>query len=161
MGLFKRNKNENSKPAEKKASKVKLRPFEYHPKIILAWAKGIEGHSKLLDYLHEQGFNELVMATHAIRLKDEAREWLMQNGYPHVMAMINAAEGNAQAKKWLMQNNFLLFYNMAIAIDGDPDGFKWINKNSSQEYFLLTKIIKDVKDEIEEGHNDIHKRGTD
>lgn len=158
MKLFNKNKK---KTAVEKPTKVEVHPFNYHPKIILAWAKGIEGNTDLLNYLLENGFKELVMASHAIRLKDKARNWLMKNGYPHIMAMINGAEGNKQALNWLLKNNFLLLYNMAIAIDGEAKGFHWINKNSSQEYFLLTKIIKDVKDEIEEGHNDIHKRSTD
>src|SRR5690554_2985820 len=134
MGLFNRNKKEEMKGTRQKASKVQIKPFEYHPKIILAWAKGIEGHSDLLKYLLDNGYKELVMATHAIRLKDKARTWLMKNGYPHVMAFINAAEGNKQALNWLLKNNFVLFYNMAIAIEGDPQGFKWINQNSTQEY---------------------------
>jgi hypothetical protein len=161
MGLFKRNEKAEMKGTRQKAEKVVIKPFEYHPKIILAWAKGIEGHSDLLKYLLKNDYKELVMAAHAIRLKDKARTWLMKNGYPHVMAMINASEGNKQALRWLQINNFMLFYNMAIAIEGEPEGFKWINQNSTQEYFYLTRIIKDVKDNIEEGNNDIHKRSTD
>ena len=158
MKLFNRNKKEVTR---QKPTKVSIQPFDYHPKIILAWAKGIEGHPELLNYLLDNGYKELVMATHAIRLKEKARTWLMKNGYPHLMAFINAAEGNKQATNWLLKNNFLLLYNMAIAIDDDPQGFKWLNQNSTQEYFFLTRIIKDVKDEIEEGHNDIHKRSTE
>ena len=161
MGLFKRNNKEKVGKTRQKATKIGIKPFEYHPKIILAWAKGIEGHSELLNYLLENDYKELVMATHAIRLKDKARTWLMKNGYPHVMAMINAAEGNKQALRWLEVNNFMLFHNMALAIDGDDEGFRWLNQNSTQEYFYLTRIIKDVKDKIEEGNNDIHKRSTD
>lgn len=161
MGLFNRNKKNELGATRQKAQKVEIKPFDYHPKIILAWAKGIEGHSELLNYLLDNGYKELVMATHAIRLKEKARTWLMKNGYPHLMAFINAAEGNKQATNWLLKNNFSLLYNMAIAIDGDPEGFKWLNQNSTQEYFFLTRIIKDVKDEIEEGHNDIHKRSTE
>src|SRR5690554_5174481 len=161
MALFKRTKNYKGDSTKKTVSKLKVKSFEYHPKIILAWAKGIQGHTDLLNYLLENDYKELVMASHAIHLKDKARDWLMENGYPHVMAMINAAEGNQQALNWLQKNNFLLFYNMALAIDGNNEGFKWINQNSTQEYFYLTKIIKDVKDKIEEDHNDIHKRSRD
>jgi hypothetical protein len=137
--------------------KVKTLPFDYHPKIILAWAKGIDGNVELLNYLYDHGYKELVMAAHAIRLKDEARDWLMDNGFPHIMAMINGAEGNEQAQQWLKLNNYLLFYNMAIAIDGDNEGFKWINQHRSEDIFYLTRIIKKVKDEIEEEHNDTHR----
>src|SRR5690554_6499998 len=133
-------------------------PFEYHPKIILAWAKGIEGNQDLLNYLWENDFKELVIASHAIHLKDDARKWLMENGFPHFMAFIRAAEGDTVALSWLKVHGFDLFYNMALAMEGNNEGFKWINVNSTQEIFMLTRIIKAVKDEIEHDHNETHKR---
>lgn len=160
-GLFGRKKKYQGDSDKKRPTKLEIKPFEYHPKIILAWAKGIEGNTELLDYLYENGFKELVMATHALRLKDKARNWLMENGYPHIMAMINGSEGNAQALSWLKKNNFELLYHMAIAIDSDPKGFKWINLHGTQDLFLLTRSIKKVKDEIEENHNDVHMRSVD
>lgn len=159
--IFKRKKDYKGDTENRGPAKLQARKFEYHPKIILAWAKALEGNVELLKYLNENGYEELVMASHAIKLKDKARDWLMENGYPHVMAMINASEGNAQALNWLRNNNFMLFYNMARAIDDENEGFEWINKNSTQDIFLLTKSIKKVKDDIEEAHNDIHKRSTE
>lgn len=157
FNFFKKNKGQKRQVNINDTKRVKAKPFDYHPKIILAWAKAIEGNVDLMNYLFENGYKELTMAAHAIRLKDEARDWLMENGYPHLMAMINAAEGNEQAQQWLKMNNYLLFYNMAIAIDGEAEGFKWINQNSTQEIFYLTRIIKQVKDDIEEDHNDTHR----
>ena len=159
MGLF--GKKKKRKVSIEDTNKVITKDFSYHPKIILAWAKAIEGNNDLLDYLNKQNLKELVMATHAIRLKDKARDWLMKNGYPHVMAMINAAEGNRQAMEWLRINDFEVFYNMARAIDDEPEGFVWLKENATQDIFLLTKSIKKVKDEIEEAHNDIHMRSRD
>ena len=161
MRFFNRWRKRRRQISAKKPLKFTPPPFNYHPKIIMAWAKGIEGESQLLDYLYKNGYKELVMATHAIRLKDEATEWLMKNGYPHFVAMINAAEGNQQALAWLKKNNFTLFYNMALAIESENEGFKWINQNSTQEIFYLTKCIKSVKDEIEHRNNDIHKYSRD
>lgn len=159
MGLF--GKKKKRKVSIEDTKKVITKDFSYHPKIILAWAKAIEGNNNLLDYLNKQNLKELVMATHAIRLKDKARDWLMKNGYPHVMAMINASEGNRQAMEWLKMNDFEVFYNMARAIDDEPEGFVWLKENATQDIFLLTKSIKKVKDEIEETHNDIHMRSRD
>ncbi len=156
MPFFNTSKKKYSKPL-----KLTIKPFEYHPKIILAWAKAVEGNQELLNYLINNDFKELVMATYAIQLKDKARDWLMNNGYPHVMAMINAAEGNEEALDWLKKNKFDLFYNMALAIDGENEGLIWIRKNCSPEIFLLTTSIKKVKDDIEEYNNDLHKRSTD
>lgn len=153
--------NNNPKKRYKKPVKVGIKPFTYHPKIILAWAKAIDGNNELLKYLIDNDLNELAMATYAIKLKDEAREWLMNNGYPHVMAMINAAEGNEDALDWLKKNKFDLFYNMARAIDGENEGLIWIRKNATPDIFILTTSIRKVKDEIEEFNNDLHKRSTD
>ena len=148
-----------------KLQKVVAQSFSYHPKIILAWAKAIEGDEKFLNYLSENGFKELVMAKHALGLSDKARDWLMENGYPHVMAMINAAEGNRQALSWLKKNDFMVFYHMALAIDheselsaSNPTGFYWLKKYATQDIFLLTEVIQRKKDEIEEDNNDIHLR---
>ncbi len=159
--FFKRKKKYKGDSEKKKPTRLAIQPFNYHPKIIIAWAKAIEGNADLLKYLLDNGYKELVMAAHAIKLKDKARDWLMENGYPHVMAMINAAEGNQQALHWLNKNDFKLFYNMAIAIDGENEGFKWINQHSTQDLFLLTKSIKKVKDDIEEEHNDVHRRSVE
>jgi len=161
FNLFKKNKGQKRQVNINDTKSVKVKPFDYHPKIILAWSKAIEGNVELMKYLLDNGYKELTMAAHAIRLKDEARDWLMENGYPQLMAMINGAEGNEQAQQWLKMNNYLLFYHMAIAIDDELEGFKWINQNSTQEIFYLTKIIKQVKDGIEEEHNDTHRMSRD
>lgn len=152
-----RKRKKNEKAERKKI----IKNFEYHPKIILAWTKALEGNEDLLNYLKDNGFPELYMATYAIRLKDEARNWLIDNGFPHIMAMINAAEGNESAQKWLIDNNFKLLHAMSLAVDGHPEGFAYLRKFSSQEIFILTTVIKEIKDEIEENHNDIHKRSLD
>ena len=99
---------------------------------------------------------ELFMATYAIYLKEEARDWLQQNGYAHLMAFINAAEGNESAQKWLQVHQFDLLYHMALAIESEEESWAWLRHHSSQDIFLLTTIIKQVKDKIEENHNDIH-----
>lgn len=160
-GLFRRRKKYKGDRDGKRPTKLVVKPFEYHPKIILAWAKATEGNSDLLDYLYKSGYEELVMATHAIKLKDKARDWLMENGYPHIMAMINGSEGNTQALTWLKKNGFELLYHMAIAIDDDPKGFRWLKLHSSQDIFLLTRSIKKIKDEIEEKHNDVHVHSSE
>lgn len=138
---FKSNKDKNEEKS------VAIQPFSYHPKIILAWAKGLEGNTDLLRYLKENGYEELVYASRAIHGKESARSWLMKNGYPHITAMINAYEKDDQALEWLKKNRFALFYNMARAIKDEDEGFQWINKNSTQEIYLLTKVIKHVKEE--------------
>jgi hypothetical protein len=135
---------------------VPVRIINYHPKVILAWAKALEGNEQIALWLKENGLEELVFANAAIYLKDEARKWLMENGYPHLMAMIHAAEGDEKAQKWLLHNNFEILYHIALAVDDDQESWKWLNLNATQDLFLLAKSIKKIKDQIEENHNDVH-----
>ncbi|MFN5910407.1 MAG: hypothetical protein ACK45H_03640 [Bacteroidota bacterium] len=151
-----RKKKKVEAPAVQEVLTVTMKPMDYPPKVILAWAKAIEGNQQILLWLKENGYPELYMATHAIWLKEEARDWLPAKGYPHLLAFINAAEGNEKALRWLMLNDLMLLYHMAEAIEGEQGGWEWLGKNASADLFLLTQSIKKVKDQIEEHHNDIH-----
>jgi hypothetical protein len=96
INWFKKNKKENT-PSKPGAEVVPMKPIDYPAKIILAWAKAIDGNDEILLWLKENGYPELAMATYAILLKEEAREWLPKNGYPQLLAFINASEGNEKA----------------------------------------------------------------
>lgn len=137
-------------------NKMVLKPINYHPKVILAWAKAIEGNDELLRWLKENGYEELFMATYAIYLKEEARDWLQKNGYAQLLAFINASEGNESAQKWLLVHDFEILHHMALAIEDESTSWEWLGKNVTADMFLLTQTIKKVKDKIEENHNDIH-----
>lgn len=152
----KKKKQETAKPES-----TILKDISYPPKIILAWAKALDGHENISQWLMENGYEELVMANHAIRLNDTARTWLLKNGFPHLMAMINACEGNKPALNWLIQHGFTKLYHMALAIDGERESWDWLGKNVPADVFLLTQTIKKIKDGIEENHNDIHSFGKD
>lgn len=157
-GLFKRNKKKEPK-LEK--SKVNLMPINYSNMVILAWAKAIEGDLELQKWLKENGYEELVHANYAIRLKEDSREWLMDNGYAHIMAMINACEGNSYAQKWLLGYGLKNLYHVARAVDHEEDSWKWLVMNKKPQLALLAKSIQKVKDIIEERHNDIHNINKD
>ncbi|MCH2230285.1 MAG: hypothetical protein MK105_08070 [Crocinitomicaceae bacterium] len=139
-----------------KLAKSEVKPINYPAKIIIAWSKAIEGSDEFMFWLKDNGYPELVMATYAIYLKDDARNWLAENGYPHLLAMINGAEGNESAQQWLKTHKFYMLYHMAMAVEDEQDSFLWIGKNAPVDVFMLTKAIKKVKDQIEENHNDIH-----
>lgn len=141
--------------------KTQLKPLDYHPKIVLAWAKALEGNKEIVAWLKTNGYPELVYASSAIYLKNDARDWLMQNGYPHLMAMIHAAEGDEKAQIWLKKYKFDLLYHIARAIDHENDSLLWLRKNSSADILILTRTIQKIKDRIEENHNDIHTFGDD
>lgn len=159
MGVFKRNKTK--KIVHNDALKTKVKPLNYSPKIILGWAKAIEGNKEILEWLTKNGYEELTIACWAIRLQNDARTWLIENGYAHLMAFIHASEGDEKAIKWLKNNRFDLLYNMALAIDGENENFIWVRKNATPDIFLLTQTIKKVKDDIEYNHNNVHSFGVD
>lgn len=150
----------NSK-REQKPEITNLKDISYPPKIILAWAKALDGHAEIGAWLKANGYEELVMANYAIRLKEEARTWLLKNGFPHLMAMINACEGNKAAQNWLVKHDFLILYHIAMAIEDETSSWDWLGKHVAADIFLLTQTIKKIKDGIEESHNDIHSFGKD
>jgi hypothetical protein len=154
----KKKKQDGDKP---NPQATPLKDISYPPKIILAWAKALDGHSNITNWLMENGYEELVMANQAIKLNDSARNWLLKNGFPHLMAMINACEGNKQAQNWLVKHGFMKLFHMALAIDDDRESWDWLGENVPADVFLLTQTIKKVKDNIEESHNDIHSFGKD
>lgn len=141
--------------------KATVKPLDYHPKIVLAWAKAIEGNKEITKWLQTNGYPELVYASSAIHLKNDARDWLMLNGYPQLMAMIHAAEGDEKAQAWLKKHNFELLYHIAMTVEHDRESLLWLRKNSSADILILTQTIQKVKDKIEEKHNDIHSFGDD
>ena len=162
MSWFNRKKAvKSSDEGIRKPIVAKLKPIEYHPKIVLAWAKAIEGNADLLRWLKDNGYPELVFASSAIYLKNDARDWLMQNGYPHLMAMIHAAEGDEKARIWLKKHKFHLLYHIAMAVDAENDSWIWLRQHSTPDIFILAQTIKKIKDKIEENHNDIHSFGDD
>jgi hypothetical protein len=156
-----RKKKSADIPVVKELKRVQMQPFDYHPKIILAWAKAVEGNIELKKWLFDNEFPELAISIDAMKLKDTARDWLTENGYPHLMAFIHAAEGSSKAQKWLQLNQLDTLYHMAMAIESEDESWKWIAQNTGPEFFILTQTIKKVKDEIEENHNDIHSFNKD
>ena len=156
-----KNKKKSKEPLVEAVEVIPMKPMNYHPKIILAWAKAVEGNVEIASWLTNNGFPELTIACSAIHLKDEARNWLMQNGFPHLMAMINAAEGNKKAAKWLEINKMYLLFHISQAVEDDQKSWAWLKHNATQDLFLLAQCIKKVKDRIEERHNDIHSFGGD
>ena len=157
---FKKKKdNETKKEAPLEENIIPMQPMNYHPKIILAWIKAIEGDQEFLDWLTNNGYPELTIACSAIHLRDDARAWLMKNGFQHLMAMINAAEGSEKAQKWLLLNKLDTLYHIAMAIENEKESWFWLKENATQDIFILAQVIKRIKDGIEERHNDIHSFG--
>jgi ribosomal protein S15P/S13E len=145
-----------AKPKQQGPIKVALKSLDYSPKILVAWAKAVEGNQEFMDWLQNNGYQELSSATAAIKLNEKARKWLMDNGYPHLLAFIQAAESNKKALRWLENNGFMLLSKMARAIDDETEALDWIHKTQPVDIIVLTLAIKKVKDHIEDYNNDVH-----
>lgn len=135
---------------------MKHNALAYPSLVIIAWAKAVEGHQNLQNWLKENDYLELWMATQAIRLHDPARKWLLQNGFAEIMAMISAAEGDQKAQKWLLQFGYDVLYHIAMAVEHEQESWFWLRKHTSPELIILAKSIQVIKDRIEENHNDVH-----
>lgn len=156
---FRKKKVERKTEVPMESETIPMKPMNYHPKIILAWVKAVEGDAEFLEWLTNNGYPELTISCSAIHLKDDARAWLMKNGYQHLMAMIHASEGNRKAQQWLLINNLETLYHIAMAVENEKASWFWLKENATQDLFILAQVIKRVKDGIEERHNDIHSFG--
>ncbi len=154
-----KKKKETQKETPIESKVIPMKPMNYHPKIILAWVKAIEGDSEFLEWLTQNDYPELTISCSAIHLNDEARVWLMKNGYQHLMAMIHAAEGDRKAQQWLLINKLDMLYHIAMAVENEKKSWIWLKEHATQDIFILAQAIKRIKDGIEERHNDIHNFG--
>lgn len=156
MKFFKKFFKSESKENKLVNNFYQLKKIEYPSKVILAWAESLKGNQEITNWLNNNNFKEIIHANSAIKLNQESRDWLMSNGFPHLMAFINAAEGDENAQKWLIKYKFDLLFHLAKYIDGEQESTPCIQKNATPEFIYLAKIIKNIKDKIEENHNDIH-----
>ena len=161
MSWLKKITQKNNVLTNKPTKKERIKDITYPPKVILAWTKALQGHTEISLWLNENGYKELVVASSSILLKQEARDWLMKNGYPHLMAMINAAEGDENAQKWLLKYNFNLLYHIAMVAEYNNESMILLKQHATPDLYMLALAIRDVKDKIEDNHNDIHSYGRD
>ena len=138
-----------------------LGSMQYPAKVLLAWGEAISGNRQLLDWLMKNGYPELGMTCHALRLVDTARSWLMSNGHPHLMALVNGAEGNKNAIVWLHQYGYTYLADMALGADNDDDAIQRLMAAEQREWAGVALKIRSVKNQIEERHNDVHSLSPD
>ena len=70
-----------SLPKKEAKKTIELKSIQYEAKIVLAWAKAIEGDQLIQLGLKEMGYPELFHATEAIYLRQNSRDWLIENGF--------------------------------------------------------------------------------
>lgn len=154
--IFGKEPLKSSKKIERKQVNIAFSEFNYSPKILLAWIKALEGNKEFDLFFYENDLKEIYFSNQALRLNQEAREWLMKNNFPHLLAFVNAAEGNESAQKWLKVHGFEFLHYASLAIDDDEVAFKWLNQHSDEIRFGLIKTMKKLKDKIEFNHNDMY-----
>ena len=133
----------------------------YPAKILIAWSEAIKGNGKIRDWLTSNGYPELGIFCFAVRNKDDARQWLLTNKFPHLMALINGAEGNQEAVRWLFKNGYKPLAYVAIAGDGYKDGHHWLIKNNHPELARVAQQIFEIKEQLEDDNNDMHRISPD
>jgi hypothetical protein len=58
-------------------------------------------------------------------------------------------------------HGFELLYHVSCAADGEMTSFGWLKANADPTLFLLARMIKKLKDQIEFNHNDMYSFGKD
>jgi hypothetical protein len=130
---------------------------EYPAKVIIAWGEAIKGNKAIREWLMENGYPELGIFVHALHNQDEARNWLLTNGFPHLMALINGAEGNPNAILWLRKHGYTILEKMAQAGDNREESYLWLLNHGHQDFAMVANRIRQVKNEIDENNNDMHR----
>jgi len=131
--------------------------MQYPAKVLLAWGEAISGNSEIRDWLMANGYPELALTCHALRLTDSARSWLLANGHPHLMALVSGSEGNAQAIVWLDKFGFNFLKDVALGADNDDEAITRLLKANQREWAGISLKIRAVKNQIETEHNDMHR----
>ena len=135
--------------------------LNYDTKILVAWGESISGNKKITEWLMKNGYSELGLFHFALRNEDRSRKWLLDNKSSHLLALINGIEGNRDALKWLKDHQFELLFKMALVGDGHEDVYEDLNKTGFKLFAMLAKKMNQVKQEIEEQNNDIHRISRD
>ncbi len=135
--------------------------MQYPAKVLLAWGEAISGNRQLLDWLMKNGYQELGMTCHALRLADTARAWLINNGQPHLMALVSGSEGDENAVLWLHRFGYTYLADVASGADNDDEAIQRLMKAEQREWAGVALKIRFVKNQIEERHNDWHSLSPD
>lgn len=143
MGLFRKSKS--LKGTSKDPKQVQIYPFDYHPKIILAWNECLNGNEKIANWLLENGFQELVIMSSIIHYEDSGRNWLLNNGFPHLLAFINTMEGNDEAARWLEVNKFDELKKLAEAAGDNDKSWQWVQDNCEEDLILVCRTIRKIR----------------
>jgi hypothetical protein len=136
---------------------MKLNNRLYPPKVLVAWSESVKGNKEITAWLLQNDYKEFGVFYYALRNDAKSKEWLLDNGFPHLLALITGAEGDGKAINWLRQFGFEGLANVALAGDGNVEAFKWLQLNKELELMRLAKCIKEVKDDIENDNNDVHR----
>lgn len=133
--------------------KKSVKPFNYPPKILVAWGEAISGNRKIRDWLIKNNYPELGLFCYAMHNDNKSRSWLMENGFPHLLALLTGGEGDENAVKWLKHFGYKELAVMANIIDGEESEKEILEKNSPIFAIIALKIQR-VKIEIAEKNSD-------
>ncbi|MEN9948646.1 MAG: hypothetical protein RL106_1469 [Bacteroidota bacterium] len=128
----------------------------YNSKVVLAWAEAVGGNKEIRDWLMTNGFPELGLFVFALHHKREAREWLLENKFPHLIACVECAEGKESACQWLTKFDFGILEKVGRAGDNQEEALSWLVDHGYQDFARLAIRIRNVKNDIQSRHDDMH-----
>ena len=107
-------------------------------------------------------YPELGVFCHALRNEETSRAWLKHHGHPHLMALLLGTEGEKEAVDWLQRQGHATLADMALAADNDDDALLRLMRLARQEngdglWAQIAMRIRDVKNDIEDANNDVHR----
>lgn len=140
----------------KQPQKATTKPFNYPPKILVAWGEAISGNRKIRDWLIKNNYPELGLFCYAMHNDKKSRVWLMENGFPHLLALLTGGEGDENAIRWLKHFNYKELAVMANIIDGE-EGEKELFEKKFPVLSIIALKIQRVKTEIAEKNSDPHQ----
>ena len=117
--------------------------LDYSPKILMAFGETFsEDDGDFLNWLLENGYQELAALSSGIRGSQHATTWLMKNKYPHLAAFDNAVGGSETAYKWLLENHHDLLAVFVDAINDNIEALSWFKKNELEIFIHLSRKIR-------------------
>lgn len=134
----------------------------YPNKVLLAWAEAISGHEGLRDWLMGSEYPELGVFCHALHNEETSRAWLRHHGHPHLMALLLGTEGEKEAVDWLQREGHATLADMALAADNDEEALVRLMRlatlnNGDGLWAQIAVRIREVKNDIEDANNDVHR----
>ena len=97
---------------------------------------------EFLQWLVDNGYQELAALSSGIKGSEEAAIWLIKNKYGSLAALDHAINGSAPAYKWLIDNEHDLLAVFVDAINNNTESLAWFKNNKLEIFIHLSRKIR-------------------